>query len=170
MVTRSCGACSLCCKVIGIAALAKPAGRWCEHVVDGVGCAIHAAAPEECRGFFCSWMTTPSLDDDWRPDSCGLVLWTNMANRVIVDVDEDAPDAWLGEPFYSQFKTWSDRSRPGSLEILVRVQGRVIVVFPEADIDLGPHDRADGIASGYRMEHGRSVPFAHYVTAARSEG
>ena len=162
-MTRSCGACSLCCKVIGIAALDKPAGQWCGHVADGVGCAIHDRSPEECRRFFCSWIMTPALDDDWRPDHCGLVLWTNKARRVVVDVDDDAPDAWLIEPYYSQLKTWSDRTESGSLEVLVRVQGRMIVVFPETDIDLGPHDDAEGIASGYRMEQVRSVPFAPYV-------
>ncbi len=108
---------------------------------------------------------TPTLDEDWRPDRCNLVLWTNKSNRVIVDVDADFPDAWRNEPHYGQLKLWSDRSDPGSLEILVRVQGRVIVVFPEIDIDLGLHDKSEAISSGYRMEHGRSVPFACYVPA-----
>ena len=164
-MTRSCGTCSLCCKVIGIAALQKPPGRWCGNVAEGVGCTIHDQAPAECRRFFCSWIMTPTLDEDWRPDRCNLVLWTNKSNRVIVDVDADFPDAWRNEPHYGQLKLWSDRSDPGSLEILVRVQGRVIVVFPEIDIDLGLHDKSEAISSGYRMEHGRSVPFACYVPA-----
>ena len=168
-MTRSCGACSLCCKLLGIAALDKPQGQWCVHVADGDGCTIHDRSPDECRRFFCSWIMTPALDDDWRPDRCGLVLWTNQSNRVVVDVDAETPDAWRIEPYYSQFKTWSDRSEAGSLEILVRVQGRMIVIFPEADIDLGLHDKTDGVASGYRMEQGRSVPFAHYVAAPVSD-
>lgn len=167
MGDRTCGSCSLCCKVIGIAALDKPAGRWCRHYARSVGCAIHAAAPSECRTFMCSWLITPSLGEEWRPDCSKLVLWTNKVGRLIVDVDADHPGAWRLQPYYGQLKTWSNRREPGSLEVLVRAQGRMIVVFPEADIDLGPFGKGDGVASGYRDEGGREVPFAVFVPATR---
>ena len=49
----------------------------------------------------------------------------------------------------------------------MRVNGRMFVVFPEADIDLGPYDPAYSVASGYRVENGREVPYAVYVPATK---
>ena len=166
-MTRSCGTCSLCCKVIGIAALDKPAGRWCSHFAKGLGCSIYADAPGECRTFMCSWLITPALGEEWRPDRCKLVLWTNRVGRMIVDADADFPNAWRREPFYGQLKAWSDRRQAAPLEVLVRSKGRMFVVFPEADIDLGPYDKGDSVASGYREEGGRQVPYAMFVPATR---
>ncbi len=164
MDARSCGSCSLCCKVIGIAALDKPAGKWCPHFSKGSGCGIYAARPGECGVFNCSWLLTPSLDDSFRPDRCKVVLWTNRTGRMIADVDGDNPGAWRREPVYSKLRAWADRAGPG-LQVLVRVNGRMIVVFPEADIDLGLYDPAYGIDSGYRIENGREVPYARLVPA-----
>jgi hypothetical protein len=42
---RACGDCTLCCKVMAIEALAKPAGSWCRHCKPGQGCAIYAERP-----------------------------------------------------------------------------------------------------------------------------
>ena len=42
MANRDCGSCSLCCKILGIAALDKPVGQWCPNCVQGQGCAIYA--------------------------------------------------------------------------------------------------------------------------------
>ena len=167
MSDRTCGSCSLCCKVIGIAALDKPAGQWCPHFAKGVGCSIYGQTPDECRTFFCWWLKTPSMGEAWRPDRCKLVLWTNRPGRLIVDVDADYPNAWRREPYYGQLKTWSNRNQASPIEVLVRAKGRMIVVFPEADIDLGPYDPKYGVASGYREENGRSVPYAAFVPATR---
>jgi hypothetical protein len=167
MSQRTCGSCSLCCKVIGIAALDKPAGQWCPHFAKGVGCAIYASAPDECHSFNCTWLVTPALGEAWRPDRCKLVMWTNRKGRLIVDVDADYPNAWRREPHLSQLKAWADRSGPEPTEVLVRVRGRMIVVFPEIEIDLGPYDKSLSVASGYRTENGRQVPYAAFVPATR---
>jgi hypothetical protein len=165
MAARECGSCSLCCKVIGIAALDKPPGRWCPHFARGVGCSIHAQAPAECRGFQCFWLIGTLPGEEWKPDRCKLVVWTNGPDRIIVDVDDDYPNAWRREPYHSQIKAWSDRSRPAPVEVLVRVRGRMLVIFTDAEIDLGPYDLSKRIVSGYRDEGGRRTPFAEYVSA-----
>lgn len=168
-MTRPCGSCSLCCKVIGIAALDKPAGQWCPHFARGIGCAIYSDAPSECHKFQCYWSTEVLKDDAWKPDHCKLVVWSNKSDRIIVDVDGDYPNAWRREPFFSQIKAWSDRNRAAPVEVLVRVRGRMFVVFPEAEIDLGPYDLSKSIVSGYRQEAGRAVPFAEYVRASNAQ-
>ena len=42
---RACGTCSLCCKVLSVFELAKPAGKWCTHCRPGNGCDVYATRP-----------------------------------------------------------------------------------------------------------------------------
>jgi hypothetical protein len=40
-MTRSCGSCTLCCKLMPVLlddGEDKPAGEWCKHCTKGVGC------------------------------------------------------------------------------------------------------------------------------------
>jgi hypothetical protein len=165
MDARECGTCSLCCKVIGIAALDKPAGKWCPHFAKGVGCSVYADAPAECRHFQCYWLRGTLKGDEWKPDRCKMVVWANKPDRIIIDVENEFPNAWRREPYYRQIKAWSDRSRAAPVEVLVRVHDHMLVVFPEAEIDLGPYDLSNSIVSGYRDVGGRPTPFAEYVPA-----
>ncbi|HUZ74544.1 MAG TPA: YkgJ family cysteine cluster protein [Stellaceae bacterium] len=74
---RSCGSCSLCCKVFSIddPPVVKPAGRWCGHCRPGHGgCGIYAARPMTCRTFRCQWLKEDAMPDALRPDRCGFVL------------------------------------------------------------------------------------------------
>ena len=162
---KACGDCNLCCKVLKVNAVEKPAGLWCRHLVQGAGCSIHALKPIECSRFQCFWTVSEELGEEWRPIRSKLVLWSNVEGRLIVDVDPSSPGAWRREPYYSQLKAWADRSRPGHLEVLVRVKGRLYVVFPEEDVDLGPERPHISVASGYLVEAGRRTPYARFVEA-----
>lgn len=160
---KPCGDCSLCCKVLRIAALDKAPGHWCPHFAKGAGCAIHSISPSECQRFQCLWSVSGGLGEEWRPDRAKFVLWSDNPARLIVDVDPALPGAWRLHPYYAQLKLWSDRSGPAAREVLVRVAGRLWVVFPEADIDLGPQRPDASIDSGYRIEDGRRIPYATYA-------
>ena len=162
-VVKPCGDCSLCCKVLRINVLDKPSGHWCRHFAKGVGCAIHTETPVECRRFQCFWSISSKLGEEWRPDRSKLVLWSNAEERMIVDVDPAFPNAWRREPYYTELKAWSDRNRPRPLEVLVRTSGRMLVIFPETDVDLGVQQPDASIDSGYRVECGRKTPYAAYV-------
>jgi hypothetical protein len=73
---RVCGACSLCCTLLRVDALAKLGGTPCRHQLVGNpagGCGIHARRPEICRGYRCLWLSG-SLEDSDRPDRLGAVL------------------------------------------------------------------------------------------------
>lgn len=50
---RSCGGCTLCCKVIGVHEIAKPKGVLCTHCKPGSGCMVHASRPKACRAYTC---------------------------------------------------------------------------------------------------------------------
>jgi hypothetical protein len=162
---KPCGDCSLCCKVLRINVLDKPAGQWCRHFAKGTGCSVHSASPVECQRFQCLWTISQGLDETWRPDRAKLVLWSDAPGRLIVDVDPALPGGWRLAPYYAQLKAWSDRDRPTPLEVLVRAAGRLWVIFPEADIDLGLLRTDASIDSGYRLEAGRKIPYAVYVAS-----
>ena len=162
---KPCGECGMCCKILRINVLEKPAGVWCRHFSKGLGCSIHAGAPGECHRFQCYWSISETLGEEWRPDRCKMVIWSNVEGRIIADVDPSHPAAWRQEPYYSQFKAWSNRDRPTPLEVLVRIKERMLVIFPEGEIDLGPQKTECSINSGYHLEGGRKVPFAEFVEA-----
>ncbi len=71
--SRSCGTCSLCCTILRVDELAKPAGRDCVHQRGPHGCAIHATRPPICRSYRCLWLQG-GLEDDERPDATGGVV------------------------------------------------------------------------------------------------
>lgn len=159
---KSCGPCGLCCKLMTIPALQKPSHSWCPNYVMKQGCGIYAERPDACRAFMCQYLVS-DLPEAWRPDRARFMMWTGSeARRLIVEVDPASPLAWRKEPYYGQLKAWSNRNGPDPMEITVRVGDRLIMLFPEADIDLGPM-RNLPIESGYRVEGGRHRPFARYV-------
>jgi Fe-S-cluster containining protein len=71
--SRSCGTCSLCCTILRVDELAKPAGRDCVHQRGPRGCAIHATRPAICRAYRCLWLQG-GLEDGERPDATGGIV------------------------------------------------------------------------------------------------
>ena len=70
---KTCGACMMCCIVLEIEELNKPAGPACPNCVNP-GCAIYAARPQVCRDFECEWLTSRTLPQNFRPDLIGTIL------------------------------------------------------------------------------------------------
>jgi hypothetical protein len=138
---KSCGSCSLCCKVVSIPLFGKAAGQWCSHAKPGKGCGIHATRPFVCRGFYCHWMLTPGLGPEWKPDVAKFLISTrNNGARITAHVDKGAPHAWRREPYYSTFKKWATKAvaqRPHMHLIDVMIGDRLIVILPDRDVELG---------------------------------
>ena len=161
-IVKSCGTCSLCCKVMVVPEINKPAGQWCRHFAKGVGCTIHDARPHACSHFQCYWSISEVLGEEWRPDRAKFVLWSDNEWRLIVEVDPSTPSAWKREPFYSSLKTWSDTRRPHPFQVLVRAGAGYIVVLPEADIDMGPPPEGHQLFVGYRTTEAGYEPYAEW--------
>ena len=64
----------MCCSVLEIAELKKPAGPLCDHGRLGAGCAIYSNRPQVCRDFECDWLTRRDLPRQIRPDLVGTIL------------------------------------------------------------------------------------------------
>ena len=163
---KSCNGCDLCCRLLEIRTLGKAPGRPCSHQRGCSGCGIHADKPAECAKFQCLWTLVGDLGEEWRPDRSGLLLWSDNPQRLIVDVDPLTPTAWRNQPYLDQLRRWADRNIAAPIEVLVRVAGRIWVVFPEAEIELGPYSDDLAIDSGYRLKGRSLVPYARFVQPA----
>lgn len=135
---RSCGTCSLCCKVLPVQELNKPAGQWCIHSVPGSGCAAHAARPSACRAFFCAWRLDSNLGPEWKPEVSRFVLSADPAHgATMVMVDPGTPLAWRREPYYSRLKQFSEASFRQDRKVLVNLRGHITVILPDREVPLG---------------------------------
>ena len=77
----------MCCRVLEIQVLDKPAGVLCRHNT-GTGCGIYPERPEICARWHCLWRRVEVLPDALRPDRSGVIF--SLETRAPV---ADAPDA-----------------------------------------------------------------------------
>src|SRR5579863_5761403 len=104
---RSCQGCTMCCKIMAIPALAKPAMTWCTHCAVGTGCRIYPDRPEDCRVYFCQWVVDGTIGQHWHPAKSRMVLsYKPGQNQIMIHVDADRPDAWRKEPFHAEIRRW----------------------------------------------------------------
>lgn len=135
---RSCGTCTLCCKLLAVPALDKPAGTQCDHCSIGKGCRIYSERPAECGQFHCGFLMQPSLKEVWRPSRSRIVLRSERdTNRIIAQVDPERPGVWKREPFHSTLRAWARDGIPARRQVLVCIGNRTIVILPDRDVDLG---------------------------------
>jgi len=135
-VGRQCGDCTLCCKVMAIEQLAKPAGSWCPHCMPGRGCSRYAARPEECRLFDCLWLTDERFGPHWKPNRARLVLTTSL-DGIEVRCDPGFPDAWRKQPFRDEIQALATAGETHDVTVIVIAGQRTILITPDREFDLG---------------------------------
>lgn len=132
---RACGSCTLCCKVYDVPAAGATAGNWCPNCLPGRGCKIYEARPQQCRAFFCLWMTQDYLRPDWKPDKARFVLTMDAATRwLFVQADPGAAQAWRKEPYYSQLRRWA---AAGNRPVIVFVRKLATALTAHGETVLG---------------------------------
>jgi hypothetical protein len=135
---RCCGTCTLCCKLLTIPAFGNPSGQWCPHCVQGRGCTLYPDWPNECHAFQCGYLLSPELGEHWRPSRSKLVVaFKPDGMELVIHVDPGVPNAWRVEPYYSEIRNMAGRAAQTATTIFVQIGRRVIVVFPDRDVDLG---------------------------------
>ena len=97
--SHDCQSCNLCCKLLDIPVLEKPAGQWCGHCDQGTGCTIYDTRPAPCREFTCLWLgsqkTPKPLPAALRPDRAGIMFYYVNSFRELNGVtDTERPGAW----------------------------------------------------------------------------
>jgi hypothetical protein len=145
----------MCCKLMGVAAVAKPPGQWCRHIVKGRGCGIYQTRPEECRAFRCRWLVDEQLGDEWKPDRCRFLLSLDGSGAGLwVHVDATAPTAWRREPYYSTIRRWAEAIRSNAGYVAVCIGARVLAMFPEEELEIGQVEPDARLKVGYRYDPG----------------
>jgi hypothetical protein len=166
---RSCGTCSLCCKVIRIDEFPKPAGVWCTHCRPGKGCGIHATRPAVCRGAYCEWMLSRGLGPEWKPEKAKFVLFrSNGGRRLTAHVDPSDPRAWRRSPYYENFKAWAVQAAqktPQMDMIDVKINEHLIVVLPDREVEVGLVAADELVLMGKRMTAAGEVVEVHKIKA-----
>ena len=102
--SRTCGACSACCYVLGVERIGKPGWQACSLHKKGKGCTVHGKEerPLECSTYECLWLAGLGERRD-RPDRSGLIF--------------DVPDSILTNPLYQGIRTMICREAvPGAIE------------------------------------------------------
>lgn len=154
---RSCGDCAMCCKLLEIKALNKPANEWCVNCSTRKGCDIYETRPQTCHNFNCGYMTQGAIGEEWWPTTARMMItYTGDGKHLFIQVDPTRPDAWRREPYYSQLKNWARINNPNGQQIIVAIAGRYIVIFPEREVDVG-HVAADETVT-FSLSHSASGP------------
>jgi hypothetical protein len=137
-IRRGCDGCTLCCKVMKVPALEKPAGTWCKHCTTGAGCGIYETRPTECRTFICGYLWIPEISPEWKPSISRMVISTAVVDgSITIFVDPGRPDAWRRQPYYRVMQNWARRELAQRRWLVIRVQDRSIVIMPDHAVDLG---------------------------------
>jgi hypothetical protein len=135
---RECGSCGMCCKLFHIPAVEKPAGKWCRHWAAGAGCSIRPDRPQQCRDFFCLWMTDPSVADAWKPDRSRIVLSVFPGNGFLyAQVDPSTPQAWRKQPYFDDLRRMAAAMEEANRRVIVFVGENATLVTPNGATPLG---------------------------------
>ena len=86
----------MCCKIMGVVELNKPANVWCDHCDKGTGCKVYETRPQSCAEFTCAYAGGYMGDDvSARPDKSKVVMgFTNDGSYPVAFVDPTYPNAW----------------------------------------------------------------------------
>jgi hypothetical protein len=144
-MTRRCGDCQLCCKLLPVPPLNKGAGERCRFQRAHKGCTVYHTKrmPVACRVWSCRWLVNDDTDDLSRPDRAHYVLdispdFVTMVDeageRAVVEVvqvwvDPDYPDAHRDPAL----RAYLERRGKNQVVALVRWDNkRGMVIFPPA--------------------------------------
>jgi uncharacterized protein len=109
---KSCGSCTMCCKVLEIEEFKKPPGPYCGFCIAGGGCSNYLDRPPVCREFECLWKSDRGLSAMYRPDKVGTILMEDPDNDDYLAVCDPArPLAWRTPMVFSHLVTMAKSGR-----------------------------------------------------------
>jgi hypothetical protein len=133
---RTCKGCTLCCSLLLIRELDKPAFQHCPYVAVGKGCTAYSATgPVPCgaaRRFDCKWRTDASLGKHWRPKICGMIIHAPRANELQIICSSKGAKLWRREPYWSEIQAMAKNAheRVNGYLLIIRKEGPMLAVNP----------------------------------------
>jgi len=142
---RSCGSCSLCCRLLPQKELSKPALTRCQHQRHSEKgcCRIYARRPPSCMMWSCRWLTDADTADLSRPDRSHVVIdqmpdvigimdnetgERHDMEAIQVWVDPAYPDAWKHPSLLAYFNRKAEERQ---IAVLIRYGSSAgLVAFP----------------------------------------
>ena len=149
---RSCGSCTLCCKVLKIPETHSDKGKWCRHCAVGEGCAIYEARPERCRDFMCGYLVWDKVPEHWHPARSRIVVVSEMGFRLNFTVDPGSPGRWREAPYYNEIKAMAVLAFQENRQVLITVGNRVIAFLPDREVELGVVGEHETVITGRRPD------------------
>lgn len=117
LAQRSCGTCVACCVTprIDTDQIRKAANTVCDNCT-GSGCAVYDTRPQVCRDYLCHWRKAAELDDDWRPDRSGVILFSipappGYAASMGLELMLTEGEASIRRPWFAPFVARNVRAR-----------------------------------------------------------
>lgn len=151
---RSCGACTLCCKLVSIDALGKPHGVWCQHCAVGKGCKIYDEKPEECTTFKCLWLYDRRLDESWYPARSKCVLYYHNDGFIIAEIASENKALMRDAKYLALFKAYAEEVKSKRGYVIVRCGKWMYAVTPTKLFDLGATRAVEKIRASYDVRTG----------------
>lgn len=143
-MSRKCADCQLCCRLLPVVELGKPANQKCQHQKFGAGCTIYDRCPPSCRLWSCQWLMggedTESLRRpdrahyavDIMPDFIKLAAADGKVTEIpVVQVwlDPRHPQAWRDASLKAYL---AKRGVKGFAALIRRGSKEGFVMFPPA--------------------------------------
>lgn len=128
-----CGSCGLCCTLLHVPDIGKPAGMRCSHVGLHGGCEVHHKKESDpkllaCAQFKCVWLASQGHENlnfrmprEIRPDLCHVLLGPQDRedeNLLYVHVDPRYPTAWR-EGSIADYISRNILARGGKVEVCI---------------------------------------------------
>ena len=108
-MTRQCGSCTLCCKLLpvrdNLVGIDKDAGVRCRHQSSSKGCKVYHKPwdfPVACGMWSCRWLVDPETEGLRRPDRSHYVV--DIIPDEIIAEDTDRPE--IGQHRFPVIQVW----------------------------------------------------------------
>ena len=88
-MARECGECTLCCTLLPVPVLEKPANTDCVNCKGG--CTIYETRPMPCRTYHCEWLKG-EFPEEMRPDKTHVVFEAMSEEPLILALIEPGFD------------------------------------------------------------------------------
>ncbi len=90
-IENKCGGCTLCCKLLEIKEINKPANQLCTDCILNKGCGIYKDKPQSCTDFQCAYYQMDRVSKDLRPDNCKVIFEKVSGHIFFGTQDPDFP-------------------------------------------------------------------------------